>query len=91
MAKKHSFADVIQSHRESSHPVTQVPKSLGTEESKPSAKSTNKEYVKLTAYVPKELHRAAKSRLVAQGREISDLIEDLVSAWLTKETGASQT
>ena len=95
MAKQHerSFAEVIQSHREPSHlvtevprnPVTEVPKSpVSGEPGKAKAKSTNKDYVKLTAYVPKQLHRAAKARLVEQGREISDLIEELVTGWLER-------
>lgn len=82
------FADVIKSHQEASHPDPQSPKSLDTEPPKGLAKSANAKYIKLTAYVPRELHRAAKARLVEQDREISDLIENLVSDWLQRQSPA---
>jgi len=44
--------------------------------------------VKLTAYVPRDLHLAAKMELLKRGREMSDLITELVTHWLEKETVA---
>ena len=68
-------------------PVTQPPESVGTPVPKRlAAKSQDPAFVKLTAYVPKQLHRAAKARLVEQGREMSDLVEELVSDWLRKQS-----
>jgi hypothetical protein len=68
------------------HPVTQTPEHSGSQALRHSgAKSQNPDFVKLTAYVPKELHRAAKARLVEHGREISDLIEELVADWLKRQ------
>lgn len=65
--------------QEPRHSVPQVPKNSG-------AKSQNPTFVKLTAYVPKELHLAVKVRLVEQGREISDLVEELVGEWLKRQS-----
>jgi hypothetical protein len=48
------------------------------------AKRTDAEYVKLTHYLSKETHFAVKARLLEedQGRDFSELIEELLSAWL---------
>jgi hypothetical protein len=37
--------------------------------------------MKFTTYVPIQLHRAVKSKLVGQGRELSDLVEQLLREW----------
>jgi hypothetical protein len=68
--------------RDEKHSGSQVPESLITQVLKHSAKSQNPDFVKLTAYVPRELHRAAKVRLVQQGREISELVAELLAHWL---------
>ncbi len=76
----------IRQEKRSNLSGTQESGRLDTSEPKrPSAKSQNADYVKLTAYVPKELHRAAKARLVQQGREVSELVEELVSDWLKRQ------
>lgn len=49
------------------------------------AKSRDPRYVKFTTYVPRELHLRAKSRLVGQGRELSDLVAELLNGWLSKQ------
>ncbi len=70
--------------------VTQVPEFLGVQTPTRQAKSQNPDFVKLTAYVPRDLHRAAKARLVQQGKEMSNLIEELVSHWLRTESPGSE-
>ncbi len=85
------FAELaeIREHKGES-PSTQVPESLGVPAPRRlAAKSQDPAFVKLTAYVPKHLHRAAKARLVEQGREMSDLVEELVSDWLQKQSSPS--
>jgi hypothetical protein len=47
-----------------------------------SSKSTDPEFMKFTTYVRKITHRAVKTRLVSEGRELSDLIEELMFKWL---------
>lgn len=49
------------------------------------AKSRDPRYVKFTTYVPRETHLRAKSRLVSQGRELSDLVAALLDEWLSKQ------
>ena len=50
------------------------------------AKSRDPRYVKFTTYVPREMHLRAKSRLVSQGRELSDLVAELLDGWLSKQS-----
>ena len=50
------------------------------------AKSRDPRYVKFTTYVPREMHLRAKSRLVSQGRELSDLVAELLDGWLAKQS-----
>ena len=45
------------------------------------AKSQNPSYTKFTTYIPIELHRSVKAKLVGQGRELSDLVEELLRGW----------
>ena len=49
------------------------------------AKSRDPRYVKFTTYVPRDMHLRAKSRLVSQGRELSDLVAELLDGWLAKQ------
>lgn len=49
---------------------------------KPLAKSSDPAFTKFTTYIRKTTHRAAKMRLVGEDRELSDLVEDLLSTWL---------
>ena len=49
--------------------------------SKQLAKSQDPAYTKFTTYVPIELHRAVKAKLVSQGRELSDLVGELLREW----------
>jgi hypothetical protein len=47
----------------------------------PLARSKDPDYMKLTVYVPIDLQRAVKARLVGQGRQLSDLVERLLCEW----------
>jgi hypothetical protein len=83
-----SFKDVIDSHREAKISDTQAPELLVTQTPKNrTGRSSDDNYVKLTAYVPRHLHLAAKMELLKRGREMSDLITELVTHWLERETG----
>ena len=46
------------------------------------AKSADPAYTKFTIYIKKATHLAVKMRMVGAQRELSDLVEDLMSAWL---------
>jgi len=46
------------------------------------AKSRDPLYTKFTTYVPKQVHRAVKLKALEKNRELSDLVEQLLSDWL---------
>lgn len=52
------------------------------DELRPLAKSANPAYVKFTTYIRKSTHVSVKTRLVSKGKELSDLVEELLSDWL---------
>jgi hypothetical protein len=55
--------------------------SAGSYEQAKQAKSLDPEYQKLTVYIPRTLHRAVKSKLVLQGKELSQLVSELLESW----------
>jgi hypothetical protein len=57
---------------------------------KPLAKSQDPAYTKFTTYVPIQLHRAVKSKLAAQGRELSGLVEGLLRDWNARGSRAER-
>jgi hypothetical protein len=57
-------------------PVPTVPDAV-----KSPAKRSNPEYQQISTYIPKSLYRSVKMKLFGQGRELSDLAEDLLREW----------
>jgi len=51
-------------------------------DSRPLAKSSDPAYMKFTTYVRKATHLGVKTRLVSKKKELSDLVEELLSNWL---------
>ena len=51
---------------------------------RPPGKKSNPDYTQVTVYLRKDTHIAAKKLLLDEGREFSDLVDDLVSRWLEK-------
>jgi hypothetical protein len=51
---------------------------------RPAGKRTDPDYTQITAYIRKVTHHAVKLRLLqeGQGREFSELVEELLRAWL---------
>ena len=74
----------------SEHLEVQMSKQLGGEiaasPAKALAKSVDPAYMKFTTYVRKQTHLAVKTRLVSQDKELSDLVEELLSDWLQKQS-----
>ena len=60
--------------------IIESPRSRG----RPAGKRTDPEYNQVTAYIRKSTHHAVKVRLLQeeQGTEFSELVEQLLSAWL---------
>ena len=61
-------------------PRTVSPRKVG----RPPGKKSNPDYTQATVYLRKQTHLAAKKRLLDEGREFSELIEDLVTQWIQK-------
>jgi|SRR5579862_346050 len=52
----------------------------------PLAKSADPDFLKFTTYIRKQTHHAVKVKIVEQGREFSDLVEELLTDWLHKQS-----
>lgn len=52
------------------------------EVSKRLAKSTDPSFMKFTTYIRRATHLGVKTRLVSKEKELSDLVEELLSDWL---------
>ena len=48
---------------------------------RPPGKKSNPDYTQVTVYLRKRTHLAAKKNLLDDGREFSELVEDLVAQW----------
>ena len=81
---KSAYADLIRIHEQGGEAGQPVP--TGTPESSPRkrGKSADPEYVKLTSYIRRQTHLAVKKKLLDQGREISELVEELLDKWLVE-------
>ena len=57
---------------------------LSRSRGRPAGKRTDPEYNQVTAYIRKSTHYEVKLRLLqeGQGREFSELVENLLGAWL---------
>ena len=51
---------------------------------RPRGKSRREDYTALKVYVPKDLHRALKLKAVEEGKEISEMVEEALRAFLSK-------
>jgi hypothetical protein len=66
-------------------PLSEVSKAHQQREGQSSVtrgKSSNPDYIKLTSYIRRDTHLAAKKRLLDDGGDLSELIERLLNAWL---------
>src|ERR1035441_8003062 len=52
---------------------------------RPAGKKTNPEYTQVTVYLRKEVHRQAKKILIDDGREFSELVDQLVDRWILED------
>lgn len=49
---------------------------------RPRAKRSNPEYQQVTAYIRRSTYTAARKQLFDEGREFSELVEELVAGWV---------
>ncbi len=61
---------------------------LAPRRGRPAGKRSDPDYEQVTAYIKKETHKDVKIGLLqeGQGREFSELVEDLLSKWLKART-----
>lgn len=52
---------------------------------RPRAKRSNPEFQQVTAYIRRESYISARHKLLDEGRDFSELIEELVSAWIGRK------
>jgi len=76
---KSSFAEILSLHQAplegSESPAVKTLKRRG--------KSADPDYIKLTTYIKRGTHLAVKKRLLDEGKEISELVEELMQSWLS--------
>jgi hypothetical protein len=61
----------------------------GSKETQPPrrSKSSDPNYVRTTVYLPKELHRQLKAAAASEDREMSEVVDQLIEAWLKSREG----
>jgi Ribbon-helix-helix protein, copG family len=57
------------------------------EKSSAKSKSTDPDYTRTTIYLPKELHRKLKATAASEGRQMSDIMTELLEQWLQGKGG----
>lgn len=50
------------------------------------AKSANPDYVRTTVYLPKKMHKKLKAIAIEEEKEMSSIVEELISAWLISQS-----
>ena len=65
-------------HRPASTAPIKTPRKVG----RPPGKKSDPDYSQVTVYLRKGNHLAAKKRLLDDGKEFSELVDELVTAWL---------
>ena len=81
---KSPFADLMKLHEAPTASAATAPEPITA--SRKRGKSADPEYVKLTSYIRRQTHLQVKKRLLDQGREISELVEDLMDSWLAGQS-----
>ncbi len=85
--KKKSIAKVKQISTVASEPIIELPVQTIAKRGRPTAKRSDPDFVGLTTYVRRDTHTRAKIALLQEGkgRELSELVEDLIYNWLSKK------
>ncbi len=69
-------------------PATDKPAPPAKTEKRASGKSSNSDYTQVLTYVKKDTHNAVKAALIYdhKKRDLSDLVEELLSDWIKKNS-----
>lgn len=78
------------SERKAKRPKTQIPAMPNTQidavrRGRKPAKHSNPDYVQTSLYLPREVKNKVRARLLEQGKEFSELVEDMLRDWLVKQ------
>lgn len=81
MAKRPSLSDVIKRDEpqaeEAAKPPTPQPDASQREPGK-----RRRGWIQLNVYIPKEIRTAAKVKALQEGRDISDIVTELLEGWV---------
>ena len=89
MTKRSRFAGIADMRR---NPPDEIqPESTGAAESpaktgRPPGKKSNPSYSQVTVYLQKKVHRNARKLLFDDGRNFSDLVDELVARWVAENS-----
>lgn len=92
-SKRSPFSAVIEAHRDAVEtPLLELKPELphAIFEERIRGKSANADFIKLTSYIRKDTHLGVKRVLLEENREISELVEDLLSKWLKDKIKAGK-
>ncbi len=78
------FDDLFSAARSTAQETSSSSESTRTKETKKS-KSRDPDYVRTTIYLPKRLHQQLKVAAVQGDKDMSEIIEGLVDAWVQSE------
>ena len=67
-------------------PVASPPRRIG----RPRGKKSNPNFVQVTVYVRRDTHMVARQRLYEEGKELSQLVQELVADWLRRRPEGHQ-
>ena len=89
-SKASKFKGILESvrEREVDPSPAPTPQATAPKRGRPSGKRSDSEYVQVTAYIPRQVHRDIKIALLQGGndQEFSELVEKLLSNWLESRT-----
>lgn len=66
-----------------SSPAAAAPLPAAAPKIRQPGKKDNPDYVQVTVYLRKDIYKTARKLLIDDGRQVSELVGDLVSDWIT--------
>lgn len=87
VGKKKDTSKIVQISSVASEQQIQLTNQPNVKQGRPTAKRSDPDFVGLTTYIRRDTHTRAKIALLQErnGRELSELVEDLIYAWLSKK------
>src|SRR5260370_37052754 len=84
------IADIRSKLPAAPEPPPHAPEVTVSKMGRPPGKKTDPNYVQVTVYLRKNVHKTARKLLLDDGRQFSDLVDELVSRWIAeKQTSGS--